>query len=152
MPLGWSVFMAGILGLAAWAVFIAGVVLDQQIGEIPLPPAFIIPLWIAFGLLLPIAFFGARMRTRIGEESLNISYFPFQPGWRSIPLRSITTAESVTYDPFNDYGGWGVRVGPLGTAYIAGGRRGVRIETDDGTRLLLGSRNPEELEQILKQD
>jgi hypothetical protein len=54
--------------------------------------------------------------------------------------------EVVTYRPFRDFGGWGIRAGRNGErALCARGDRGVRLELLDGTRLLIGSQTPEAL-------
>ena len=49
------------------------------------------------------------------------------------------------YDPVRDYGGYGIRTTRHGTAYIAGGNRGVRLELAKGGTILIGSERPEEL-------
>ena len=60
--------------------------------------------------------------------------------------------EVVTYRPIADYGFWGIRSGRDGErALIARGNRGVRLELNDGTKLLIGSQRPEALALALEQ-
>jgi hypothetical protein len=63
--------------------------------------------------------------------------------WRRtrIPIDRIRNAAPVEYDPVSDFGGYGVRSGRKGTAYIARGNRAVRLELADGRTVLIGSQN-----------
>jgi hypothetical protein len=54
----------------------------------------------------------------------------------------------LTFDPVRDYGGYGIRSNRQGTAYIAGGRRGVRLKLANGATLVVGSQKPDELTSI----
>jgi len=67
--------------------------------------------------------------------------------WRSrrVPLIAIELARPVAYDPVANYGGYGIRSGPHGMAYIASGTRGVELDLLDGGRMLVGSQRAEEL-------
>jgi hypothetical protein len=70
---------------------------------------------------------------------------------RRVPLQSIRSATAVQYDAVGEYGGYGVRSGPRGLAYIANGNRAVQLELKDGRKLLIGSQRPEELAQKIMQ-
>ena len=61
-----------------------------------------------------------------------------------VPIDTIRCVEVVTYRPIADYGFWGIRSGRDGErALIARGNRGVRLELTDGSKLLIGSQQPE---------
>jgi len=64
---------------------------------------------------------------------------------RKIPLSSVRTARAVEYDPIRDFGGYGVRSGLRGRAYIARGNRGVELELQAGRKVLIGSQDPDRL-------
>jgi hypothetical protein len=68
---------------------------------------------------------------------------------RRIPLRQVRAASAVEYDPIRDFGGYGVRSGPRGRAYIARGNRGVELELQDGRRVLVGSQDPGRLAKCI---
>lgn len=68
---------------------------------------------------------------------------------RRIPLSAIRSAKPVEYNPV-DYGGYGIRSGPMGLAYIADGNRGVQVELSDGRKLLIGSQRAEELARAIQ--
>jgi hypothetical protein len=62
-----------------------------------------------------------------------------------IAFRDIVRVEPCRYRPLREYGGWGVRRGPGGSAYNVSGNRGVRLYLSDGTRLLIGSQRERDL-------
>jgi hypothetical protein len=59
---------------------------------------------------------------------------------RTISLSQIRTARPVEYDPIRDFGGYGIRSGLRGQAYIADGTSAVELELQDGRKVLIGSR------------
>jgi hypothetical protein len=71
--------------------------------------------------------------------------------WRTrrVSLSDILLAETLTFDPERDYGGYGIRSTRQGTAYLAIGNRGVRLKLVNGATLIVGSQRPEELVAIL---
>ena len=54
-----------------------------------------------------------------------------------------------TYRPVRDYGGWGIRWGRDGKAYIIVGNEGLQLLLGDGEKILIGSQRPQELEAAL---
>lgn len=70
---------------------------------------------------------------------------------RRVALADIRSAVEVQYDPAAEYGGYGIRSGAKGLAYIASGNRGVEVELKDGRRLLVGSQRPQELARNIMQ-
>ena len=64
---------------------------------------------------------------------------------RKISLDQVRIARAVEYDPVRDFGGYGVRSGLRGQAYIARGSGGVELELQDGRRILIGSQDPARL-------
>lgn len=69
---------------------------------------------------------------------------------RKIPLREIRSAAAMEYDPTADFGGYGIRTGRGGTAYIARGNRAVELALDSGGKFFIGSQNPEELARKIR--
>ena len=70
---------------------------------------------------------------------------------RRIPLEQIRSAEPVTYDAARDFGGYGIRSGRRGAAYIASGNRAVELVTAAGGKVLIGSADPEGLALRIRQ-
>jgi hypothetical protein len=67
---------------------------------------------------------------------------------RRILLSAVRSAEPIEYNPL-DYGGYGIRSGPRGLAYIADGNRAVQLELNDGRKLLIGSQRPADLARAI---
>ena len=68
---------------------------------------------------------------------------------RRIPISEVRKAVATKYRPFLDYGGYGVRLGFRGWAFNVSGDEGVLVETNDGSRLMIGSQRPKGLEKAI---
>lgn len=90
------------------------------------------------------------LETSVTGEGLHIRFRPFHMKPRFYPFTSIISAESVTYHPLRDYGGWGIRFGRMGWAYNIRGNRGVMLRFRDGKNLMVGSMKADELAEVLK--
>ena len=105
-------------------------------------------LAIVVGLTLPAIFtLGVlRMTTEVTASRIEV-WFGWVPTYRrAIDAGMIRRAEVVTYRPWADCRGWGVRTGVDGELVLnARGDRGVRLHLADGSRLLIGSQMPEAL-------
>ena len=55
----------------------------------------------------------------------------------------------IQYNALLEYGGWGVRVSPLGMAFIAG-NTGVQLVLKDGSKVLIGTNQVEEMKGLKK--
>jgi hypothetical protein len=105
--------------------------------------------WTIFLWLVYLRLVTVRLVTEVRLAELAVA---MRGLWRArrIPLGEIKSAKIVTYDPARDYGGYGIRTTRSGTAYIASGNRGVRLELAKGGTVLIGSENPEELVSAIK--
>ena len=70
---------------------------------------------------------------------------------RRIPLDEIRSAEVVTYDAVADFGGYGIRSGSRGSAYIARGNRAVELVVSDAKKVLIGSQIPADLARKIQE-
>jgi hypothetical protein len=89
-----------------------------------------------------------RLETTVDDTALTVRLW-FLPR-RVIPLSSIRSAEVRTYRPLLEYGGWGIRWGRGGMAYNARGNRGVQLVLENGSRVLIGSQEPERLLEAIR--
>jgi hypothetical protein len=91
-----------------------------------------------------------RLMTDIRSGQLSVG---LQGLWRKrrFPLADIRSAVEVQYEAAAEYGGYGIRSGAKGLAYIASGNRGVQIELKDGRKLLIGSQRAGELARSIVQ-
>jgi hypothetical protein len=107
-------------------------------------------------LVFPIAIVGlvgallwfSQLTTEVRAEGLYVKFFPLQMEMRRIDLAG-ATCKAVEISPMKDYGGWGLRVGKGGTAYLVSGDKGVRIDYPDGGHVFIGSARSEELAQAI---
>jgi hypothetical protein len=85
-----------------------------------------------------------RLVTELRSERLSVA---MKGLWRRVrvPVADICEAAAVEFDPVREYGGYGVRSGPRGEAYIASGKQAVQLELCGGRKLLIGSQRAKEL-------
>jgi hypothetical protein len=130
-PLGLAL-LAGVVGFAIWALTSLG---PLQAGEW-------IPLIVGVGLIL--LFLVLELTVTVRPAEIDIRFRPLTR--RRIPLAALRSGEARTYRPLREYGGWGVRRGwGGGWAYNVRGNRGVQLELEDGTSILVGSQHADEL-------
>jgi hypothetical protein len=93
-------------------------------------------------------FLAINLETRLEDDSVSLKFHLLWPK-KTYALSEIAEAEVRTYRPIVEYGGWGVRFGRRGRAFNVSGNRGVELTLTNGKRVMLGSRQPEELYQAL---
>jgi hypothetical protein len=127
-----------LLVLAIWQV-----VLGHPWGKHPMSNTSLIG-WTIFLWLVYLRLVRIRLVTELRPSELLVS---MRGLWRKrrIPLSDIKSLEVVKFDPVRDYGGYGIRITRHGTAYIAGGSDGVRLQLTGGATVLLGSQRSKEL-------
>ena len=120
----------------AFVFFVRGVVLSVMI--VPL-------ILLAVGVLLAFA----RLVVDVDREAITVAFHFLWPK-RRIRISDVRKAEATKYSPLLDYGGYGVRLGFRGWAFNTSGDMGVLVETNDGSRLMIGSHRPNELEAAIE--
>jgi hypothetical protein len=90
----------------------------------------------------------ARLVVDVTAEEITISFHLLWPT-RRIRVADVRRAHATTYNSLLEYGGYGVRLGPRGWAFNTGGDEGVLVETNDGRRVMIGSRRAKELEAAI---
>ena len=144
------ILLLGINGLCIAGVILQ-VFLGREVGDKPMSDAGIL---ILAGLLLTITLFIAslRLHTTIRKEGIYVRFFPFHMKVRQYSWNNLSKVHIRKYSPIFEYGGWGLRIGLFGrgTAYNVSGNMGLQLEFSDGSKLLIGTRKPEELTEVLK--
>ncbi|MEW6365082.1 MAG: hypothetical protein AB1714_10635 [Acidobacteriota bacterium] len=129
---------------------------------IVLSPAPTVWLLLLVGLLLAAipALFG-RLVIDVDAENLTVRWGYL--GWltKIIPVQAIEKTEVVSYRPFRQFGGWGIRCGRFQGAWTVchtlRGNRGILLSLSTEIkfffiptrRVLLGSQEPDRLQQAL---
>ena len=127
----WTLLVIAALPVVVVA-FIRGPVLS-----VPIVPLILL----AVGVLLAFA----RLVVDVDREAITVAFHFLWPK-RRIRIPDVRKAEATKYSPLRDYGGYGVRLGFRGWAVNVSGDEGVLVETNDGSRLMIGSQRPKELE------
>jgi hypothetical protein len=107
--------------------------------------------WLMMGISLPWAVYSAKLTTEVKSNQLRVEFSSsLLQVAHLMSLDELKSHEAVTWRPLRDFGGWGLRSNPWkGWAYNVGGNRGVRVELENGTQVLIGSQRAEELNEAL---
>lgn len=132
-----------LLGLTVWQV-----VLGHPWGKQPMSNAGLIG-WTIFICLVYLRLVTVRLTTRVQGGKIVVA---MRGLWRSrtIKIADVKSVKPVTYDPVSDFGGYGIRSGRSGKAYIALGNEGVRLELASGPSILVGSQKPQQLADAIR--
>ncbi len=113
-------------------------------------------LTIGLILILLVTFFITQLRldTQVRPDGIYVRFFPFRLSFRRYGREQITRAYIRDYSPIAEYGGWGIRYGLFsgkGRALNVSGNKGLQLELEDGSKLLIGTQEPAQLEVVLRQ-
>jgi hypothetical protein len=140
----WLWVIVVVAAVAAW-IGLAAVVLDSDDGAGW--PVAIVLLLVAVGL--PLLFGLARLTVEVLADRIQIRYRPFIA--RTLRLDEVVAAESVTYRPLREYGGWGIKGwSRRKIAYNVRGDRGALLTFSDGRTVLIGSQRADELAAAIR--
>jgi len=148
-----------VLGSAALMVWIFGYGLVQQLvvgrpwGNQPMSDTGLVvtsSITLAFSLGLVWLFLAMALVVEVRSDALHIHFKPLKR--RTVAYSNIARVEAVKYRPIVHYGGWGIRRGRQGWAYNVAGDRGVRLDLQDGTHLLVGSQRFTELAAAIEKE
>ncbi|WP_034257044.1 hypothetical protein [Adhaeribacter aquaticus] len=103
-------------------------------------------------LLVTAIFLSSRLETVITSDGINVRFFPFQLTFKNYTWDKISKSFVRHYHPLTEYGGWGLRFGVFGSgkAYNVSGNKGIQIIFTNGSKLLIGTKKPTEVEDTLK--
>ena len=98
---------------------------------------------------IAIALVHGGFRTMVTREAVTVRMGIL--GIRLLRLKTsdITSAESHSFAPLRDFGGYGIRFNKEMKAYFLKGDRGVKITTQSGKKYLIGSDHPERLASVI---
>ena len=132
----------GMTCLLVWQV-----VLGHPWGKQPMPNGSVV-FWTLFLWMIYTRLITVRLVTEVRDSELVVA---LRGLWRArrVPLGDIQSVQITTFDSERDYGGYGIRSGRFGSAYIAGGSRGVRLQLANSAVMVVGSQQPEELAKLL---
>lgn len=117
-----------------------------------------IPLIILLGVVGLGLFFSlvATMKTQITDEGVSVKFFPVIFKTKTILWADVDDYFVREYNPLQEFGGWGLfRINlPFGRglgnsrAIALRGSHGLQLIMKDGSRLLIGTQEPEKLKHL----
>lgn len=106
-------------------------------------------VFIAVGFALPILLLAIKLKVQVRHDGLYIKMLPFHFSFKKINLSGLRNCE-----PYLQSGKGENMLGLVQAlkkkSYSLGGRKGIRIEFDDGRVVFLESRRPEKITHAIK--
>jgi hypothetical protein len=145
--LGVARFSLAIPPLALLVITLRQIVWRHPWGNPPVTDGGLVFLTVLI-FLVYIRLMTVRLTTELRPGQLSVA---MRGLWRRtrVPVVNIRSVKAVQYDPVAEYGGYGIRSGPRGRAYIAQGNQAVQVDLRDGGKILVGSQRPDELAQMI---
>ena len=147
-PRQWLLFLVIVLlALLGWGIFIQQIVRGRPVGDDPLPDWGAVLVAALLGIALPAFFLWFRMETMVYPDRVEIRMTPISH--RIFRPSEIAGASARTYRPLREFGGWGIRGWGANRAYNVSGDEGVQLVLTNGSRILIGTQRPQELEAAI---
>jgi hypothetical protein len=113
--------------------------------------------WTNFSVIIPVfiipaLFYFLKLKTKVEENGIYVRFIPFHLKEIFISWDQLDECYIRTYSPLGEYGGWGIKygLGGAGKVYNVSGNQGLQLVFKDGSRLLIGTQKPEELQEVIK--
>jgi hypothetical protein len=141
-----------IIGVSIIMVVQVPLSLIQESGDKPMSGTNMIILVVSllFVVGLNLLFLVAKLKTKINNDGIYITFFPFFTKPKNFPWNEIKEAYVRKYKPIWEYGGWGIRIRWNNRAYNTSGNMGLQLIMKDGKKVLIGTHKPEALDEFLK--
>ncbi len=131
--------------------FVQQVVFGHPFGDDPAPDAL---LYVVLVVLIALDVFTAmlKLEIRVDTEGIHYRFPPFMSKMRTVAYSELREAYVRRYRPIMEFGGWGYRLGlpKSGQALNISGDQGLQLVWKEGKRLLLGTQQPELLQEALQ--
>lgn len=128
----------------AWASWVQQIVLGEPFGSEPAPDGVVWALWIAMGVVLPVAALALRLVTSVRPGQVRVGFPPFPR--RVVATDRILDVQATEIRPIAHWGGYGYRRNLKGgTAFIVRGTAAVRLALPDQKVVVIGSQRAERL-------
>lgn len=120
-------------------------IFEVPMGDRPTPDFVLVIIFLVpFAILILIKVM--YLKVVISQEEVIIRYFPFVK--TVIPMKKIKCITVQEYSALRDYGGWGIRYGIKGRAYIIHGSKGLNLDLINGENILVGVNSNSDLTSL----
>lgn len=128
--------------LIIWYVEIHSLVFGKPSGVQSIPDLYLLAIWFVFGVFFPLLFYFTKHITEVRKDGVYIRLIPLNPSFKKIPIYVIEECKIQAYEPFT------------GKDFVdkPSSRRAnfvVILKLITGKRVVISSRNPEELHQAI---
>lgn len=91
-----------------------------------------------------------KLNTKITENGIYVTYFPFVRKWKKFPAQEIEKYEIRRYRARLEYGGYGMRKRrKVGQAFSISGNIGLQLYFKNGKRILIGTQKKQAIEHAM---
>jgi hypothetical protein len=145
---------AGIIALNGLFIYaiVQQVILGKPFGTKPAPDFALVLIEVFFLLVLGLIL-SIRLKTSYNEEGIAYRFFPFQFKTTFIYWHQLSDAYLREYNSLYEYGGWGIRFGAAKSGRAINTsescNEGLQLQFSDGKLLLIGTKNPAAIQQVL---
>lgn len=139
----WVMLLLFGVAVLMWWGFIQQIVFGRPWGTNPAPDWMMWLLLLLIGIGFPILFWNMCLIIEVHSDHMQLRYTPFYQ--RSIQWSEINSISALAYTPIRQYGGWGIRGSGRRRAYSIKGNQGVELILEDGSSVLIGSQESQEL-------
>lgn len=124
-------------------------IFEKQFGTNPMSDTGLI---IVASILFIVSFvlMFSRLDTVINKEGIFVRYFPFNLRHKFWSWDDINAISIRSYQSMKEFGGTGIRQGRGIKAYIVSGNQGLQFELHNGNKILIGTRYPEDINEVLR--
>jgi len=142
--------LIGINGLFVYGIFIQ-VIGGEHFGDKPMSDVGLIFSTIITSMV-SVLILNFRLETIIKKDGIYVRFFPFHFNFKHYSWDNLSKIYVRQYSALLDYGGWGIRLGIFGKgkAYNVSGNMGLQLEFKDNKKLLIGTKKPEQITEVLK--
>lgn len=91
-----------------------------------------------------------HLKSEINATGIHYRFFPFHFKTYTIPWAEIQLAETCTYKPIREFGGWGIKYGYNSKAFTISGKEGIRITLKNKKIILIGTKESERAANVIK--
>lgn len=124
-------------------------ILDQHYGNNPIGNTELIIVTLVV-LLITIGVAMLKLETMIDKTGVYVRFLPFQKNYKFFDWKRVESYKVRKYSPIIEFGGWGYRIaGRRKRAYNMYGKMGLYLVLFDGSKVLVGTQKPEEMDAYL---
>jgi hypothetical protein len=146
----WIWLLFALLSIVFLCSFFDQIILQRSIGS-NLSPNWSLAVMGLFPFSVLFLILYIKLTIKINYIGIFFRFSPFHLHFKELKWNEIDKIYIRKYNPISEYGGWGIRTLSFkkNIAYNISGNTGLQIELKNGKKILLGTQNEDELEQVI---